>query len=269
MVYGYGMKIGARLLLRGKLRQSLPYLIRPVNYWRAVEYKLVLAEGDFRSSDRILDIGSPKLLSLYLAKTVGAEVFATDVDDYFVARYTYVQSMEGISRDRLHVEVEDGRKLHFDSNSFDKIYSISVLEHIPEQGDTECIKEIARILAPGGRCLVTVPFAPHSRVEHLDGKGVYWASHSIRSSAGKVFYQRRYSEADLFERLIEPSGLALRKLKYVGENVLTNSERELSDYLPVFSGPIQPLISRLFHSPPMDSWRDIKKPLCALVVLEK
>src|SRR5262249_7563489 len=149
----------------------------------------------------------------------------------FVEKCKYVRSMEGITPSKLHVQVEDGRKLYFKDSFFNKVYSISVLEHIPEQGDTECIKEIARILAPGGRCLITVPFMPSSRTEYLDSKGVYWADHSAKSGNDKVFYQRRYSEEDLFARLIDPSGLTLRKLKYVGENVVLNSEREISDYL--------------------------------------
>lgn len=268
-VYGFGMRIGARLLLRGRIRQSLPFLIRPVNYWRALEYSLVLREGEFGRGDRVLDIGSPKLLALYLAKTVGAQVFATDIDDYFVQTYGLIRALERISPEILHVVTEDGRKLRFNDHSFDKVYSISVLQHIPEHGDAECVREIARVLAPGGRCLITVPFAERSGMEYLDRRRVYWARHSAMLNESMVFYQRRYNEQDLFHRLIEPSGLRLRTVKYVGERVLTNVQREVWDYLPVVTGPIQPLLSQLFHTRPADRWRDLKKPLCALIVLER
>jgi len=269
MLYSYGVRLGARLLLRGKLRYSMPYLIRPVNYWRALEYRLVVEQAGFRCGDKILDIGSPKLLALYLAKFVGAEVFATDVDDYFVAKYRYVRSMEGIAPERLHLCVEDGRSLSFADGCFDKVYSISVLEHIPGQGDTACAREIGRVLSTGGESYITVPFWTTSRDEYVEHNGVYWAGHSTRDGTGRVFYQRRYSERDLYERIIKPSGLRLRKLCFVGEHVMARSRRELSDYLPAISGPVQPFLSSLLHTRPVESWQDLKKPLCAMIVLAK
>lgn len=269
MLYSYGMQVGARLLLRGRTRQSLPYLIRPVNYWRAVEYRIVMDEAGFGPDDRVLDVGSPKLLALYLAKFVGARVVATDIDDYFVKNYSDVRAQEGISPERLTLRVEDGRRLSFADASFSKAYAISVLEHIPDDGDSACVRELARVLEPGGRCLITVPFAPEARDEYIEPASLYWASHSQRDGAGRVFYQRRYGERELHERLIAPSGLRLARLSYVGERVLTGSRRELSDMLPAITGPLQPLMSRMFHSPPVASWRALKKPLCALVVLEK
>ncbi|NJN18386.1 MAG: class I SAM-dependent methyltransferase [Oscillochloris sp.] len=267
MIYGYGLSVGARLLMRARARQSLPYLIRPVNYWRSVEYRLVMEASRFTPHDRILDVGSPKLLALYLARVLGARVVATDIDDYFVQTYSDIRAQEGISPERLSIQVEDGRQLSFASGSFSKVYSISVLEHIPDDGDTRCIAELARVLQPGGRCVITVPFWPESRIDYAEPGGFYWASHSTEND-NKVFYQRRYSEQDLYERLIKPSGLRLAALRYVGERVMTGSQRELSDLLPVFTGPIQPLMSRMFHSSPVESWRSLKKPLCALLVLD-
>jgi SAM-dependent methyltransferase len=269
MLYQYGIGLGVKLLLRGKLTFSLPYLVRPVNYWRTTEYDIVWNEAEFHANDRILDIGSPKLLSLYLAKITGAKVFSTDIDNYFVKKQAFVRNLEKVSPDCLHIVVQDGCKLSYQDNSFNKVYSISVLEHIPHDGDTECIKEIARVMTKGGRCFITVPFWPQGRVDYLNGKEVYWSPHSIEAEDGQVFFQRRYSEEDLFRRIITPSSLTLKKLQYIGENVMINSHRELSDLLPAVTGPVQPLISKLFHTSPSDSWQALKKPLCAFIVLEK
>ena len=65
MLYGYDPRRGVELLLRGKYREAIRYLVIPVNYWRALEYRLVYDEGDFHEGETVLDIGSPKLLSLY------------------------------------------------------------------------------------------------------------------------------------------------------------------------------------------------------------
>lgn len=268
MLYKYGIKLGLKLLLRGKLKQSARYLIKPVDYWRNLEFQLVYREADFKSSDTILDIGSPKLLSLYLADKLGAEVFSTDIDDYFVKEYTYLRDIENISPGKFHIKIEDGRNLSFNDNFFTKIYSISVIEHIPESGDSKCLKEIRRVLAKGGICVITVPFSPISKVEHRDSD-FYWANSSTMLKNGKIFFMRRYSEEDLYKRLIDPSKLILKKISYIGENILVDSRREISDFLPRISGPIQPLLSKLFHSKSTSSWKNLKKPLCALIVLEK
>jgi SAM-dependent methyltransferase len=267
MLYRYGLKLGLDLVRHGRVRDALPYLVRPVNYWRTVEYTSVWSEARFERSDRVLDVGSPKLLALYLAERVGAEVCATDIEDYFVARMSRIRAMRRIPSTRLQLGVEDGRSLSYPPGHFSAAYSISVLEHIPGEGDATCIQEIARVLAPGGRCVITVPFAPQSRDEFSDGR-FYWSGSSAVDD-GRVFYQRRYSEDDLHRRLIEPSGLRLRRLAYIGETVRPRSSGEFSDHLPAITGPVQPLLSRAFHTPPAASWRNLAKPLCAIISLEK
>lgn len=271
MLSGYGMKLGARMLVHGQVKRGLRFLVVPVNYWRTVEYKLVLDAADFQADDRILDIGSPKLLSLYLAKRVGAQVHATDIEDYFVSEYEYLRNLEGIPPEKYQVSVADGRDLPFENGAFTKVFAISVIEHIPGDGDSVCMREIRRVLAPGGQCLLTVPFASAGREEYAAGNAFYWSTSSTEGGDKMqgIFYQRRYSERDLHERLIVPSGMRPERLAYVGERVLTRSSHEFCDYLPLQLGPIHPLASWLIHTPPAASWSTLKKPLCALVVLRK
>jgi SAM-dependent methyltransferase len=263
----YGIGLGIDLLRAAHLRQALALIVKPINYWRTVEYRAVWDEADFTAADRVLDIGSPKLLSLFLAERVGAEVYATDIEPYFIAKLEVLSRLRRIPSDRLHLQTEDGRKLSFPDGFFRKVYSISVLEHIPDEGDTACIREAARVLSPGGLCLVTVPFAPQPRDEFRRG-GFYWEGSSKRDG-DSVFYQRRYSEQSLHERLIAPSGLVLRRLGYIGETVLTRSRKELSDFLPALTGPLQPFLSKRFHTPLTATWQELAKPLCAVLALEK
>ncbi len=273
MFYTYGMKVGAELMARGQVKPALRRLIMPVSYWRALEFRMVYDNADFRPSDRILDIGSPKLLSLYIAKKLGAEVYSTDIDGYFVKEYTALRSAERLSPEKFHVEVEDGRKLSFADDYFDKVYSVSVIEHIPEHGDSECLREIGRVLRPGGLCLLTVPFAPQSQDQYRPAKSFYWSSASTTAADGSVFFQRRYSEQDLYDRLITPSGLRVKKLLFAGEKVFEDSDRELLEHLPPFTdvllGPVQTLMARMLLRPPVEDWHTLRKPLCAFLCLEK
>jgi SAM-dependent methyltransferase len=273
MLYTYGLEVGAKLLSRGMVKPALRHIVIPVSYWRSTEFGLTMRYGDFRPTDTILDIGSPKLLSLYLAKTLGADVYSTDIDDYFFTEYQTLRQLERLSANRYHIGVEDGRKLGYDDAFFDKVFSVSVVEHIPDHGDSECLREIARVLKPGGRCMLTVPFSAEPKDQYRKGADFYWSSALSGTEDGSVFFQRRYSEAALHERLINPSGLQLKQLLYVGERVFTQSDREFFEHLPPLAhpliGPVQAPLARVLQTQPTPSWRSLKKPLCAFVMLEK
>lgn len=264
----YGAGLGARLLGRRRLRRGLRYVVVPVNYWRSLEYRLALEECRVTPGERVLDVGSPKLLALWMADRLGARVVATDIESYFIEEYSLLRAMRRVPQERLRLSVEDGRRLSFGDASFDKVYSLSVLEHIPDEGDSACVSELARVLAPGGRCVITVPFWPTSRTDWR-APDFYWSGPSVDDATGQVFYQRRYSEADLWERLIDPSGLCLAGLRFVGDRFDPGPDRELCEFLPPATGPLQPALARLLMTRPADDWRSLRKPLCALVVLEK
>lgn len=267
-MYWFGLKTGLKLLINGKIYHSFPFLIIPVSYWRNVEYKMFLETMQIMNGQKILDIGSPKLLSLFLAKRYSVCVYATDINDYFVKTYEYLRDKLNIDKDKLYLMLQDGRDLTFDDNYFDLVYSISVLEHIPNDGDVKCIKQIARVLRPGGFCFLTVPFdIKYSETYKKDN--FYWANVSIKQPDGKVFYERRYDEASLQDRLIIPSGLQLEKLFFIGEKILINSNKQVCDYLHPITGPIQPFLSKLIHTKPATDWQKLKKPLCAVIIMKK
>lgn len=52
--------------------------------------------------------------------------------------------------------VAPAEKIPFPDNSFDAVFSVSVLEHV--QGQREAVEEILRVLKPGGIAIIGVPF---------------------------------------------------------------------------------------------------------------
>jgi SAM-dependent methyltransferase len=115
--------------------------------------------------------------------------------------------------DDLHLEVQDARSFSYADASFDRVFSISVLEHIPDGGDSQAMREIARVLRPGGIVTISVPFdATGYAEEYLQG-----AVYERQSIGSRTFYQRRYDLASLHARLIAPSGLSLLETTFFGE----------------------------------------------------
>jgi len=229
MIHYYGMRLGIESFLKGRItREAIKNVIVPANYWRTLEYRLTFDALSATPADRILDVGSPKLLSFYLADRVGAEVYSTDIEDYFVPDYVAFRSMRKIPESRFRPLRADGRQLPFPDSHFTRAYAISVLEHVPGTGDADCMRELARTLAPGGICALTVPFSPKSRDEFKRPKEFYWSQASVESgNPSMVFYQRRYSENDLETRLVLPSGMRLKKLLYLGDRLPLKDGREV------------------------------------------
>jgi SAM-dependent methyltransferase len=219
------------------------------------------------AGERVLDIGSPKLASVFIWHRLEAEVYATDLFPYFFDEYSlYSERLKRIGSDSgYHIEQQDARCLRYPDCYFDKVYSISTIEHIEDEGDSQAMREIARVLKVGGICCLTVPFAPQYREDSIE----YDLYYKKGAPGQPVFWQRRYDVEALQSRLIAPCGLTLHSIKYFGERWF-HFER-FYDLLPrclrvLFSIP-GPLLSKLFLHDVKNT--SISRAKAALLVLRK
>lgn len=217
-VYAFAYGLALKSFGAGHNKDALRMLIEPCNYWRNAEVPAVLSELGVQPGERVLDVGSPKLPSLYLCYRSRAQVFATDLFPYFLDEYAHYVQRLGTPPDRAayRMEAQDARALPYPDRSFDKVFAISVVEHIEDLGDSLAMREMARVLKPGGLLSLTVPF-DHVYRETVIEHEIYFK----KPVDGKpVFYQRHYDPEALQVRLIQPSGLSLVKQEYFEERWL-------------------------------------------------
>lgn len=209
--------------------QFRKWFFMPMNYWRSLELPLVYAMigRSEREPLRILDVSSPKLLAFVLARRFpGAKVTSTDISDYFVADATGLR--DATKRNNLEFQIQDARALTFGDGHFDLIYSISTIEHIPDEGDIDAIQELHRVLAPGGRLLVTVPFASTAIDEFIEPEDIYWSGFST-AAGQKVFYQRRYDRDTIKTRIAEAAPWEETRILYMAERPVDGVRQSAPD----------------------------------------
>ena len=113
-----------------------------------------------RAGASVLDVGSGPGRHAFEALRRGARVWCADLsaEDLRAAAATLTamaEAGESPASGAFAVARGDARALPFADGSFDHVVAAEVLEHIPE--DRHAMREIARVLRPGGTAAVSVP----------------------------------------------------------------------------------------------------------------
>ena len=115
--------------------------------------------------ERLLDLGCGEgrhAINAYIAGNI--DVFAVDLSfsDLAIAQERQQPFAQKNRAKSFHLQCADALKLPFPDHCFDKIICSEVLEHLPDyQG---ALKEIRRILTPGGKIAISVPRAWPERI---------------------------------------------------------------------------------------------------------
>ena len=136
-------------------------------YW---EYPWAIVNTPLRQGMEALDVGSGwSIFPMYLAK-LGAHVTAVDSD---VVQMNHISPfLARLVSAEISYRVGDATSLEFPDNTFDRVYCLSVLEHLEEETrngkpfnarkknlDIVAIRELLRVLKPGGLLAITADWS--------------------------------------------------------------------------------------------------------------
>lgn len=122
----------------------------PYVYYHITKYVKGLAEG---SRPVVADVGSGVTFFPFSIAQLGCDVICTDIDPICEKDILRVRQNVSYSSAKVDFRLINNNRLPFVDDECDAVYCISVLEHIPDFENT--VKEIERILKPGGLFLVT------------------------------------------------------------------------------------------------------------------
>ncbi|HVG28587.1 MAG TPA: class I SAM-dependent methyltransferase [Pyrinomonadaceae bacterium] len=126
---------------------------------RLWEYPFALLAAELQPGMSVADIGcGMTAFTIYLKEHARCRVSGVDPDifDEGVKYLAHGVGRDFIERTGLTVLKGDFDAIPLETDSQDRVFSISVMEHVEPDVRRRGIQEIARVLKPGGRAIITV-----------------------------------------------------------------------------------------------------------------
>lgn len=170
--------------------------------------QLILEHKD-KDIKKVLELGcSPGHLGMAL-DTMGMEVYGIDLNPEYL--YKYPQSFI----EKLHIKQcnFEHESIPYDENTFDCIIFTEVLEHIATQHPVKVLRDIKRVLSPGGILILSTPNVSNiSNVFALmRGENIFWDPRIFYGSTDR--HNREFTPREVLT-LLEESGFRNIKIGY-------------------------------------------------------
>ena len=138
-----------------------------------------ILNANLRESLKILDCGSGRGVLQFYLSSKGLDVHSIDIShnrsklfkkihknlikigiNYRINPYTVHNKLNKKYNTNVKFKMESAVKLSFESGTFDRVFCISVIEHMPDPVIAKSIKEMERVLKVGGLLLLTFDYHP-------------------------------------------------------------------------------------------------------------
>lgn len=126
----------------------------PLHWSRQMEWPWAILESDLKPEHRVLDIGGSWAVMKYPIARRTANLVNYDKDGIALKAVENTIERMGFSDKIFNVE-GDVRSIPFSDDIFDRVFCISVLEHI-EKDHLTAIDEMVRMLKPGGVLMLSM-----------------------------------------------------------------------------------------------------------------
>lgn len=211
--------------------------------FRRLEYSFALEAllGHLRPGDRYLDAGCGVTPLAHVFAGFGVCAEACDSDSRLIDKLRQLNP-DKIYGTSVTYAVHDLTAMSYPDASFEAISCILVLEHIPAPHDQRAIRELLRILKPGGILILTIDFTPLSTAKPM-GRLQYYLHRVITLILnGNISEVRRGIVRKLQARQAVKQGAA-RKPR--SANQCFEIEHLEQDILPLLNAGGQEMTSRL------------------------
>ncbi|MFC1452297.1 class I SAM-dependent methyltransferase [Verrucomicrobiota bacterium] len=198
----FGFGCGRRCVSEALVELAQPLYSTPVNCTRYMEFDFARRLLPRAVTGECLDVSSPRLFSAYMLSRrpeLRVSVVNPDGEDLAITR-TLFRCLE-LDPGRTTFEARYAGDLPWPDEHFECVWSLSVIEHIPVPEDITAVREMWRVLSPGGRLILTLPAAA-SGYDEFRAENVYGLDRQEHRTEEGVFFQRWYAEKDIGDRIV-------------------------------------------------------------------
>lgn len=128
----------------------------PLHWSRQFEWPWAIHHSELQPHHHVLDIGGGWSVLKYAVAKRCRHVISLEPNKEFIDKTEL--SIEKVGIKNIMQIQGDVRSIPFPDNSFDRVFCISVLEHV-EGGHAKGMREMLRVLKPGGALLLTLDIA--------------------------------------------------------------------------------------------------------------
>lgn len=178
---------------------------------------LVIDKLNVHSGQRLLDVGCGNgAPAVRMVRARDVDVVSIDIGAYQLQLAKERVQLERLD-DRITVQYADVNDMPFEAESFDAAWSSECLIHVPDW--TDALRDIARVLRPGGRLVVTdcVERAPVDEQTRAFLDNYYASVHCL------------YNKLDEIPGKVRDAGLELVELIEIGDHILKRTMKAVDD----------------------------------------